>query len=563
MAIKKFQKIVKHVHGGKVVGKSVGDTPSWQSAGETSMAGPQFQDPIIGYNKSEVSRMHPDYYLRLREWVRVRDCMKGEAVIKAKREIYLPRPGGMRGVYASAYDSYIDRAHFPLICAYALSSILGVVLTKLPKFNVPKQLEYILEDATRDGRTLNQLFVDVIIDIFQTGRVPLLIDIVPSLNQFRFVQYKAENFLNWIENPNVDVRGLVLGVVQEPDVNYPMNLFNYESNQIYKVLHLDNDKTNQPMFKISVFGENGSDACTTQIVPMYMGKPLQEIPLFIAGSINNSFEVQPIPMISVANCAVQIYRKEADLSNSEFLSCNPTLVVTGAINDGTLPNVVGSSVMIVIPNEQGRVYYTTTDTAALTHVKDHIQDLYDEAIRHGAAILAPHKGVEAAEALRIRMATQSASLYSVYLSAQTAITKALKLMCKWAGYDEDLVTVDAPTSLTFGIPDANVMAQIINGYAISGVVPVDVVHNYVVASGLVDQSVSLDDYKKMLMDSKKFKSKLNPEGEVPTPDKGVKGVSNGVNSLNPPDGSKPVDKTRTSMPDPVVEGNMGGNQDGN
>jgi hypothetical protein len=239
-----------------------------------------------------------------------------------------------------------------------------------------------------------------------------------------------------------------------------------------------------------------------------MGATLDEIPLVVAGSINNSIDIQPIPLIPVANCSIQIYRKEADLANSEFLSCNPTLVITGAQSDGNLPNVVGSSVMIVLPNEQSRVFYTTTDTAALTHVKDHISDLYEEAIRHGVAILDSRKGVEAAEALRIRQATQSASVYSIYLSAMNALLECIQIMAKWASLDKSLVTADAPSSLSFGIPDSNVLEKLMEGFRSSGVIPLPVIHRYLVTSGLLEATIGYEDYVKLLEENQKLKKSL-------------------------------------------------------
>jgi hypothetical protein len=164
--------------------------------------------------------------------------------------------------------------------------------------------------------------------------------------------------------------------------------------------------------------------------------------------------------------------------------------------------------MMVIPNELAQVFYTKTDTAALDHVSGHIKDLYEEAIRHGVAILDARKGVEAAEALRIRQATQSASIYSIYLSALNAITQGLKMMCKWYGSDPEKVRVDAPTSLTFGIPDSALVKELIAGFAESGVIPIEIVHKYLVSSGLLDQTVSLEDYLKMLIENKALKDKL-------------------------------------------------------
>lgn len=511
---------------------------------------------LMGLNRTAISTRHADYGLRLKEWTRVRDCMKGEDVIKSKQEVYLPRPDGMSGRYAKAYEAYIERAHFPLICPYALSGALGVIITKLPEFNVPKGLEYILKDATKDGRSIQQLFMDIIIEVFQTGRVPLAIDVIADKNEFRFVQYKAEDLTNWKSSVRDTVKSVAIAVLKEQDKEDPANIFSTSSNEVYKVMHLerysDENGEQKDVFKVSVFGELGIDGFSREIVPMYMGKVLDEIPLFLAGSINNSFNMQPIPLISVANCSVQIYRKEADLANSEFLSCNPTLVVVGAMNDGNMPNVVGSSVMIVIPNEQARVFYTTTDTAALTHVKSHIDSLYEEAIRHGVSILDSRKGVEAAEALRIRQATQSATLYSTYLSVLTALTQGLKMMCKWSGLNPDEVKPDAPTSLTFGIPDSALMKELVSGFADAGVIPLEIVHKYLVASGLLDQTINFDEYKKMVQENIKLKTQLGLDKTDPMSNNGQNNLDG--NGNQPPNkNTEPPPSSKKSVATPVSD----------
>ena len=453
---------------------------------------------------SSASTHHPDYDKFLPSWTKVRDCIKGEDQIKARKEKYLPRPKGMSGEYADAYDAYIERAHFPLIASYALSGALGIIITKLPEFNVPKELEYILKEATKDGRSLQQLFIDVVIEIFETGRVPLVVDVVPERNEFRFVQYKAEDFINWKTSIKKIESNLILGVLQEavPDSE---DIFSHVMDTIYRAMYID-DSGN---YSVRVFGQDNEEVTELGTTPMFMGNTITEIPLFMAGSINNSIDVQPIPLISVANCSVQIYRKEADLANSEFLSCNPTLCLVGASNDDDLPNVVGSSVMIVIPNEAARVFYTTTDTAALTHVSKHIESLYEEAIRHGVSILDSRKGVESAESMRIRQATQSASAYSIYLAAMNAIKQGLLCMCKWAGYTIEDVHIDAPGSLNQGVPDAAVMREVVNGFA-ANVIPLPVIHRYLVSSGLLEQTVGYEDYLKLMEENKKVKLEVAP-----------------------------------------------------
>ncbi|MCP3683852.1 MAG: DUF4055 domain-containing protein [bacterium] len=446
-------------------------------------------------NVNSVNTEHKGYIKFKKSWLRVRDCMDGEDVIKAKKTDYLPQPAGMTGEYASAYLSYIERAHFPLITSYALQGALGIIITKMPEFNVPKELEYILKKATKDGRSLLQLFLDMIIEIFQTGRAPILVDIVGNKNEFRFVQYTAEEFINWKTSLVEDERNLILGVLKETKPSDD-DIFTHDTDDLYRVLRLNE----QGEYCTQLYADNNT-GWSDLVVPKLRGKTIKKLPLFLAGSINNSFDMQPIPLISVANCSVQIYRKEADLANSEYLSCNPTLVMVGATNDEDLPNVVGSSVMIVLPNEAARVFYTQTDTAALSHVKDHISDLYDEAIRHGVAILDARKGVEAAESLRIRQSTQSASIYSIYLAAMNAIKQGLELMCDWGGYDKEKIILDAPSSLTQGIPDSSVLKEIVEGYG-SSVIPLPVIHRYLVYSGLLDQTVGFEEYLELLAANK-------------------------------------------------------------
>ena len=457
---------------------------------------------------ASVSNEHPDYKKKKDDWQKVRDCLEGEKTIKEAGTKYLPQPEGMSGIYSDAYDSYKERAHFPLICTYALQGALGVLLSKLPEFKLPKQLNYLQEKATKDGKSLNALFLDTIIEVFTTGRAPLLIDILPKSNKFCFVQYKAEDFVNWKVNiynegqQKIDM-AVMKEIRQDPRITDP---FDHTYVDTYRVLSLKNG-----IFTSTIYNQHVENDVISQ-VPKMTGRTINEIPLVNAGSVGTSFDMQIIPLISVANCSIQIYRKEADLANSEFLSCNPTLIFSGADDDET-PNVVGSSVAIYLQDSQARAYYTKTDTQALTHVKDHVKDLYDEAIRHGIALLEARKGVEAAEALRIRQSTQVATIYSIYRSTLTAIIDGLKMMCRWAGLDETAVSYDAPKSLTQEVADQALMKELIEG-AFRKILPLETLYKYISATGLIDPTMSFDEYKVALYESMKVIEDISPQPQV-------------------------------------------------
>jgi len=99
--------------------------------------------------------------------------------------------------------------------------------------------------------------------------------------------------------------------------------------------------------------------------------------------------------------------------------------------------------------------------------------------------------------LRIRQATQSASVYSVFLSAITALGNGLKLMCRWAGFDENEVIIDAPSSLTQGIPDSALVKNLSESFG-QGIVPLSVIHKYLIDTGLISQNIGFEEYKNLL-----------------------------------------------------------------
>ena len=53
-------------------------------------------------------------------------------------------------------------------------------------------------------------------------------------------------------------------------------------------------------------------------VPLVMGRPLSELPFKIIGALTNEPNVDPAPLLPVALTALQIYIKNADLSQAEY-----------------------------------------------------------------------------------------------------------------------------------------------------------------------------------------------------------------------------------------------------
>ena len=100
------------------------------------------------------------------------------------------------------------------------------------------------------------------------------------------------------------------------------------------------------------------------------------------------------------------------------------------------------------------------------------------------------------------------------------------MMCDWGGYNKDEVIIDAPSSLVLGTPDANVMRELATGVG-NSVYPLTITHRYLVSSGLLDQTVSFEEYVSLLEEDQKIKNYLSGMAIGAELDSTVNGVNYG------------------------------------
>jgi len=435
-------------------------------------------------DKSSVSTKHPQYEANIFAWRQVRDCVEGEAQVKRRDTVYLPMPSGMLNAkkapsvqnttssssaltqrnreidqdlnpnYHSnpAFMAYKTRAQLPDITAFSLRGLIGVALRKDATIELPDNHNY-LEGMIED------LYGFSISEVLQTGRLGYLVDIAEDGN-FKILPYEAESIINWREETKKDVEGTNTAttmVVLEEYVPKPDDPFASELTMQYRVLELKDGVYTSTLYNADgdIIPVKVGEVLMESITPMYKGKTLNKIPFFFAGSTNTNPTPNVIPLGSISSVAIQIYMKTADLSQSEFLSCNPTLVLTGVSKDDA-PTIVGSTVAICLPDPEMNAFYTTTDTAALQHVMSHIKDLFEQAVAYGANLLGgTAKSVESGEALRLRQSAASATLISVIRNVEKAFDDLLITIAMWSGGNPENYNFDPDKELV----DLNLTAQ--------------------------------------------------------------------------------------------------------
>jgi hypothetical protein len=374
------------------------------------------------------------------KWRTIRDALEGEIAIKSGNTRYLPMPSAMElaGAQESSvtlngelfahnnhtnkpYAAYKTRASFPEFTDATLRGIVGLILRNPSAY---KDLPYdgMLEEATKDGKSLSELELHLNTEVMSLGRCGILADPVDG-GMPKVVVYKTEDILYWQtkgSDENIKYTSVLLRDSAETE-DFWLN----DPNDTHHLLLIINDDGNYEV------GRYKNEKLVNRIVPTVSGQPLKEIPFVTLGTIDLSPDIDSAPLWPLANLAVKIYQVDADLRNAQYMSCNPMLTLSG-VDKEDIPAVVGSSVALVIEQDTGKAYYPKTDTSALDHVRVYIKDKQSEAIRLGANLLGNDNTLaESGEAIRLRQSMSAATVASVVATTGKGLQRLLRMIANW------------------------------------------------------------------------------------------------------------------------------------
>ena len=228
---------------------------------------------------------HPDYASYVAEWSLLDTAIEGSASVKAKGEIYLPKPASMD---TAAYEAYKLRAQFPAYVSATVSAMMGVMHGSEIAYDLPDRLEFIREDADGKGRSLERLHELVSYELLTQGRVGLLVDAPREGGNPYITLYRAPRIVNWDEGFYVlDESGLIRNGYQWDTVTRYRELGLEEGRYYQAVRDAENEVERQPY-------------------------SFNEVPFTIASWHGITHELRSPPLIQVANEAIATYQLNAD-----------------------------------------------------------------------------------------------------------------------------------------------------------------------------------------------------------------------------------------------------------
>lgn len=401
---------------------------------------------------TSVNNFHPLYVEFLPEFTLMRDVYKGERQVKSKDTLYLPPAQShiVDGMGTGqdgriSYNAYKERAVFHNFVADAVESYLGLLHYKPTQYILPEKMKFILDKASISGESLDQLLRKIHTQQLITGRCGLLLDIdVTGSGNPYIALYEAESIINWDEGSNqAGLNALNLVVLNESQS--VRDGFAWKEVEKYRVLILGDLNLNEEDFQNNVYSQlvveysNGRVVDELGVQPKILGQALNEIPFVFVNSKDVSANPDNPPLLGLANLCLAIYRGEADRRQSLHMQAQDTLVVVGGSQTDEATRVGAGAVLNV--DIGGDAKFIGVGSSGLAEQRQCINDDREAAVTKAGQLMNSNSKQESGDALKIRMAAQTANLHQVAVTSAYALEQLLKKCARWMGIDDREVAV--------------------------------------------------------------------------------------------------------------------------
>lgn len=411
---------------------------------------------------------HPDYESAFPDYDILEDTHAGERRVKSKRFKYLPPTSGQildgllhdpNSIGAHAYEAYLTRAIFPNFVKEAVETLVGVLHREEPEIKLPRALEPMRQRASSRGESLVELLRRVNEQQLLYGRFGLLADVPsPDADVPHLVGYKAKKVTNW--DPS-DPMGAEPRFIMLDESGRVRDRFAWTEEQRFRALFVgqtdilaDADEGHRPVAPDGAAGDfywtavEGDDGARTIIVPTFRGRALERIPFVVIGANDLDLDPDEMPLLGLANLCLAIYRGEADYRQTLFLQGQATLVIVGEelkangeAKDETDPTRVGNGAVIRVPLE-GDAKYIGAPADGISEQRSALESDRTRAREAGSKLLhTPGSQAESGEALKVRVAASTATLFQVAKTGAAGLERILKACAEWVGADPEEVKV--------------------------------------------------------------------------------------------------------------------------
>lgn len=406
---------------------------------------------------SGVSSPHPAYLELFPTWVKMRDAIAGERLIKGRLplhgdhystrerwwsgERYLPRLYQQDEI---DYVSYRDRATWLEATSRTLQFYLALIFRKPVKVETSrggsKSTDMPRWARGAAGASFHVTCQEIARDFIAMGRVILVPDTTDD-GQARTVAqreadgvgaylswYRPEQLINWRWDR---AKRLTLAVLREGSlVAGNASEFTHEEEVIYRVFRLREGGAT-----VEVMREDGTVVEQERAI-LIGGEPMQELPVRIVDAAPDSLTS---PLEGIVNLNIAHYRNSASYENALHHAGAPTPYLAGWDETGGGAVFLGSHRAIVSANPDFKAGYLEMHGHGLNPLQEALNDKRRDMANLGARLLMDQARFnEAAETVLMRKAGEQSTIGQLAQQLDIELSWCLSHMARIEGEEVDV-----------------------------------------------------------------------------------------------------------------------------
>jgi hypothetical protein len=193
-------------------------------------------------------------------------------------------------------------------------------------------------------------------------------------------------------------------------------------------------------------------------------------------------------MDGLAKLCLAIYRGEADYRQNLFMQGQDTLVRIGAQGDEDDTVRTGAGARIDVPLG-GDAKYIGVSSNGLPEQRQALENDYKRAVQKSGQLLdATSRAKESGDALRIRVAAQTATLPQIAMTGAAALERVLRSLAEWYGANPDDVKVTPNLNFTEADLNGQTLVQIMQSKGLGAPISEESIHEWMQDQGFTKQT---------------------------------------------------------------------------
>lgn len=485
--------------------------------------------------------VHPEYQYWMDCWKTIRDCVIGEIEIKRKNERYLPK---LQGMQPDEYRDYLDRGVFFNMVARTLTGLMGTLFRRNPIIDgLPKKLN--TANISKENQSLVQFVKQAARELVSMGRYGVLVDMDQDGHRPPYLAgYIAENIVDWTIR-EIDGRWTVTEVIlrelrlARPILN-PISLtpagqklprmtktqsatFSVDSAvtraarrwvAAYRVLRLEDDPDNagkmiyRQYYHTSERGDASPEGTPfAAYTPTWRGKSFEYIPFVFFGPHDNTPDIDKSPILDIVTLNVSHYRSYAQLEHGRFYTALPVYYCPIPPGQERAEYVIGPSVVweVEVGQKPGIIEF---NGQGLKFLEEACNKKEDQIAALGGRLV----GVERVSAgqsnnmLRLKEANEQSLLLNTANVLDVGFTTILRWWAMWqdvAPAQAQRISMETNKDFLASSTGAREFRAIQMMYE-AGILPIDVVFDYLRRSEVIPDYMNIDDFRKLLDNPNSF-----------------------------------------------------------